>query len=334
MKKVALVVLILVLVAGGGLFAAYTYYGDEILPELPGAVSEALDKVTETTDRITGILGKEPPSRAAAAASKKLAKPAGDGGAKNVKDVLGGPEFSDAKASIQQVALRGGAPEQPVRASLPEQMAKPDAAPSPMQVLPPLPPPNQLMSSNKQALQPLPPPNQLMSSNKQALQPLPPPNQLMSSKKQGLQPLLSADQLMSSKKQGLQPLLSADQLMSSNKQVLQPPPQPPPPPPPRPRATLLLSNVNGRLSDRADLTVNMSIELTYESNSALREELEFKRDMLITVASSVLRRHEYGSVSTSALKAEMLTVFNGHLQAGKLSDVEITDFQVGQVAAK
>jgi hypothetical protein len=298
MKKVALVALILVLVGGGALFAVYTYYGDEILPELPGAVSEALDKVTEATDKVAGIFGREPPSRDKAAASKKNVKPAGDGG-KSVKDVLGGPEFADAKASIQQVALRGGAPEPPVRASLPEQMAKPDAAPSPMQVLPPPPPPGQLVSLTNQALQPLPPPNQLMSSNKQTLQPLPPPNQLMSSNKQALQPL-----------------------------------PPPPPPPPRPRATLLLSNVSGRLSDRADLKVNMSIELAYESSGALREELEFKRDMLITVAGSILRRHEYGSVNTAALKTEMLTVFNGHLQAGKLIDVEITDFHVGQVAAK
>jgi len=240
---------------GGALFAAYTYYGDEILPELPDKVSGALsnvagvsDKVAEISDKVTGMFNKES-AHDKAAAAKKHGNPAGAG--KSVKDVLGGPEFSDGKAPIQQVALRGGAPEPPVRALLTERMPKPDAEeadPSPMRVLPP--------------------------------------------------------------------------------------PTPAQPSPPKPRATLALPNVSGRLSDRADLKVDMSVDLVYESNGAMREELEFKRDMLSTVAGSILRRHEYGSVNTAALESEMLTVFNGHLQAGKLIGVEIKDFQVGQVAAK
>ena len=222
-------------------------------------------------------------------------------GGKSVKDVLGGPAFSEAKVSIQPATLRGGAPEPIVKAALNTQAQEPAAvevAPPPVQSLPPSPPPSQ----------PPPPP----PARARAFPPFPKTNA----------PTLN---FIAERPQQSQPAIAVQKPAAS--------PPPSPPPPPKPRATMLLSNLSGRLSDRNDITVSMSVELTYEANTALREELEFKRDLLSTVVGSVLRRHEYGTVNTAALKTDILSAFNGQLQAGKLVDVEVKNLQIGQTVA-
>lgn len=102
----------------------------------------------------------------------------------------------------------------------------------------------------------------------------------------------------------------------------------------RPAAALLLEKVSGRLADRGDLSVSMSIEMRFGEDSALRKELEFKRDVLAAAAAAALRRHEYGNVNTAVLKADILETFNGQLRTGKLSGVDIIDFSVRQVSAR
>lgn len=116
-----------------------------------------------------------------------------------------------------------------------------------------------------------------------------------------------------------------------------PPREKQPPPPafqaaaePKPPATLLLPNVRGRLSDRPDIDVSMSVEMQFENDAALKWELLFKQDVLSAAAGAALRRHEYGRVNTAVLKADMLKTINGQLQSGKLSNVNILDFQIGQ----
>jgi hypothetical protein len=228
-------------------------------------------------------------------------KDSGSGG-HSVKDVLGGPEFSGGKASIPpQAALP---PPPPIKKPLP---------PFPKTKGPAL----NFTVETPQTEQPqqtaLPPKQQPQA--KQPLPPLLPPKQ---------QPQA---------KQPLPPLLPPAQQEAAKKAQASAAPPPPPPPPPKPRATMLLSNVSGRLSDRADITVTMSVEMTYEANSALREEMEFKRDLLITVAGAVLRKHEYGTVNTDALKTDILATFNGQLQTGKLIEVDVKDLQIGQAVA-
>jgi len=217
---------------------------------------------------------------------------------KSMKDVLGAPEFTDAKSSIQAAVLRNNTPEQSVKTALPVRTLEPETkAATPAPAAP---------TASAAAPAPQPAPRllpQFPKTNAPTLNFTAEPQQL------------AMQQQPAAQQQAAAPVA---------------PPPPPPPPPPKPRATLLLQNVSGRLSDRADINVNMSVELTYEISNALREEVEFKRDMLSTLASSVIRRHEYGSINTAALKTEVLSVFNEHLQAGKISDVEIKNFQVAQ----
>lgn len=99
---------------------------------------------------------------------------------------------------------------------------------------------------------------------------------------------------------------------------------------PKPPAALTLPNVHGRLADRPDLEVSMSVEMQFENDAALRWEILYKQDILAIAAGAALRKHEYGRVNTAILKADILKTINGQLQAGKLSNVNILDFQAGQ----
>jgi len=296
------VVLILLLVAGGA-FAFYTFYGEEKLPEILGKGLEMLNKVT-------GIFNKDSVSEKTEAV-KKHDKPdsvKGSGvGGKSVNDILGGPEFShDGAAPALPVVSHGGAPEPKVSEASKTPAPGPEIAVA--AAPPPLPPPP------AKKLPPFPKTNvpTLNFTAETQPEPEPPPKKQPAAKPEPAKSAQAAAQP--------EPAKTAQAAT-------------PPPPPPKPRTTLLLANISGRLSDRADVIVNMSVELTYENNNALREELEFKRDMLSTVAVSVLRRHEYGNVNTTVLKTELLNVFNGHLHAGKLVAAEIKDFQIGQAVA-
>ncbi len=246
-----------------------------------------------------------------AAAKKHDKHGGGEGlGGKSVKEVLGGPAFSEEKATIQMATLRGGDPEPIVQAALSTQPSKSEteadaAPPAPIAVMPP-PQPQQ-----RRALPSFPKTN--APTLNFTLEPPPPPPPPAQSKK--TEPAKTAAPAQPKK---TEPAVTAA----------------PQPPPSKPRATMVLSNVSGHLSDRKDINVSMSVELTYDLTNALREELEFKRDMLSTVAGSVLRNHEYGTVNTAALKADILTALNEQIRAGKLSAVEIKDLQIGQMAAK
>ncbi|MDR2694022.1 MAG: hypothetical protein LBB74_07390 [Chitinispirillales bacterium] len=267
-KKSGKAVLLLALLAAA-LCGVYIVYGEREFSDLMAVK----DKIFDTR-----------PNKAV-----PVKKP--DRAGKDVNNILGGPEFENARPGIQQASLRVGDPEPPAKEPLSARLSKSgaaDAAPSGAPAPVPLPSP--------------PPPRELPSFPKTntptlnfTLEMPPPPKQ------------------------------------PEPAQVAAPPP--PPPPPPKPRATLTLSNVSGHLSDRADINVSMSIEITYEAGNALREELEFKRDLLSTVAGSVLKKHEYGAVNTVALKADILAAFNGQLHSGKLNAVEIRDLQVGQAMA-
>ena len=292
--KVAVwVALCLVLIAGAA-FAAYTFYYDkfsEIIAKTP--FSEYLPKKASAANKPDIHNKQEDHDKHGA-------------GGKSVKDILGGPAFSESKVSIQQVALHGGAPEPIVKASLAAQTSEPAA----VEVAPP-------SSPQSAPAQSSPPPPATRAATR-AFPPFPKTNV----------PTLN---FMAEQPQQSQPAIAV--------KPAAPPPAapaapPPPPPPPKPRATMLLSNLRGRLSDRNDITVSMSVELAYDANNALREELEFKRDLLSTVAGSVLRKHEYGTVNTAALKTDILSAFNGQLQAGKLVGVEVKDLQIGQIAGK
>jgi hypothetical protein len=308
--KAGWLVLIIALIAGA-LYAVNTVYG----------LSEFYESVSD---------GKIPESLAkkAAAAKKHSKQGAGDGAVKSVKDVLGGPAFSGGKAAIQQVAQRGGDPEPIVKAALstqPPQSEEAGAAPtvtppppSPMPLAPLPPPPRQ-----RRALPSFPKTN-APTLNFTLEPPPPPPAQTEPAKAAAPRP---AKQLEPVKAASAAPLPKQPEPAKAAAPA-------PPPPPSKPRATLVLSNVNGHLSDRKDINVSMSVELTYEVSNSLREELEFKRDMLATVAGSVLRQHEYGNVNTAALKTDILTALNGQIRAGKLSAVEIRDLHIGQVATK
>jgi len=315
--KVVLGALVLALMAGGA-YLAYT--------------------VRDWDEFLADIMSKNPFSKTPPPETEAVSKhdKRGEGGVKDsghggrsVKDVLGGPEFSGGKASIPQAAPHTGVAEQPAKAPSAARTQKTEAAPPPIAALPPPPP-------VKKPLPPFPktkgPTLNFTVETPQTKQPqqaaLPPkqPPQV----KQPLPPLLPPA------KQPLPPLLPSAQPEASKKvqaaAAPQPPP-PPPPPPPKPRATMVLSSVSGRLSDRADITVTMSVEMIYEANSALREEMEFKRDLLTTVASAVLRKHEAGAVNTAVLKTDLLATFNGQLQAGKLIEVDVKDLQIGQAVA-
>jgi flagellar basal body-associated protein FliL len=299
--KVGWLVLIIALIAGA-LYAVNTVYG---LNEFYESVSDG--KIPES-------LSKK------AAAAKKHGKPgAGDGVVKSVKDVLGGPAFSGGKAAIQQVALRGGDPEPIVKTSLstqPSQSEEADAAPTVTPSPMPLPPPPR----QRRALPSFPKTN--APTLNFTLETPPPPTAQPEPVKAAAAPLPKKTE--PAKAAAAQPPKKPEPAQAAA----------PPPPPPKPRATLVLSNVNGHLSDRKDINVSMSVELTYEVSNALREEVEFKRDMLTTVAGSVLRQHEYGTINTATLKTDIITALNNQLRAGKLSSVEIRDLHIGQVATK
>jgi len=322
-KAVVLVMLILAVLAGA-LYAGYEFYGkdkfsayvDPAKDKASEYISTVQNKVSEYIGIVQNKISKTPPNEAAkeTADAKKHEKPgAGDGegkdssggvGGKSVKDVLGGPEFTGGKAPAQQVSLRGNAPEPPAKT--------PPAAQTPTPEVEAVPPPQSM---------PLPPP--------------PPNRQLPSFPKTNMPTLNFTVELPQSK--ASQPVASAKPAPSQSSPAPTPqpaPPPPPPPPPPKPGAKLTLSNVSGHLSDRPDINVSMSIDLMYEADKALREELEFKKDMLSTVASSVLRKHEYGTVNAATLKKDILIAFNEHIQSGKLSDVEVKDFQIGQSISK
>jgi hypothetical protein len=109
-----------------------------------------------------------------------------------------------------------------------------------------------------------------------------------------------------------------------------PPPQqtlPPPPPPAKPLATVLFTDIMCRLADREGRRFTMSLELSFENSPALREEIYFKRGMLTTIASSVVRRFEFGNVTLAALGAELLKSLNAQLRAGQLSEVNVKEFR-------
>ncbi|MDR2578178.1 MAG: hypothetical protein LBC70_05130 [Chitinispirillales bacterium] len=105
-----------------------------------------------------------------------------------------------------------------------------------------------------------------------------------------------------------------------------PPPRQPPPPPPKASETILLTNIMCRLSDRDDLRFRMSLELSFD-NTALREEIYFKLDMLTTIASGVVRRFEFGSVTLAALGTELLISLNAQLNTGQLRGVDVKEFR-------
>lgn len=252
------------------------------------------------SDRITAWppIAKYFPEKAEAAKKTEDHDKHGMGG-KSVNDILGGPEFTDGgKAPIQLAALQGGAPEPIVKASL-------NAAP-PKSAADAAPPPSPSLSAPPQKFPSFPKTN------------APTLNLIVETPQSAKRPPVSAKPEPAKAK-------AAPQAAAA---------PPPPPPPPKPSMTMLLPNVKGRLSDRADINVSMSVEMAYEANNALREELEFKRDMLSTLAGSVLRRHEYGTVNAAVLKTDILAEFNGQLRSGKLSAVEIKDLQIGQVASK
>jgi hypothetical protein len=283
--------------AGAALFAVYTYYGNGAPPA--EIAENIISKFTDTSPtEIAGNIISRFTRKEETAAVKKPDNPDGGGvgsesGGKSVADILGGPAFADAKSAIQAAVLRGGAPEPPVKTLLPES-SKPKA--DSVRSAPALPP--RLSQPAPRRLPPFPASNGVptlsFSANPKSAAPSPVPSVAVPST---------------------------------------PPPSPPPPlPPPKPRAAMLLPGISGHLSDRADMKVNMAVELSYESNNALREELEFKRDMLTTVAASVIHKHEYGRVSAETLKSDILSTFNEHLQAGKLNAVDIKNFQIGQEA--
>jgi len=93
--------------------------------------------------------------------------------------------------------------------------------------------------------------------------------------------------------------------------------------------SMMISNIRCRLADRDDISINVSVELFYDSR-ALHEELHFKRGTLAAVLGSVVRRQEYGNVASSSLRGELLDAFNDVLASGRLSGVDIKDFRVVQ----
>jgi hypothetical protein len=282
--------------AGAALFAVYTYYGNGAPPaEIAGNIISGFTDAspTEIAENIISRFTRKEET----AAVKKPDNPDGGGvgresggGGKSVADILGGPAFQNAKQSIHTVALRGGEPEPPVKTSLPSRSPRPDAEAAPPQA--------------------------------QSL-PAPPPRPLPSFPKTNMPTLNFTVE---------QPPAPQPVAVAAPPPQPQPPPPPPPPPlppPPKPRATLTMPNVSGCLADRADVNVNMSIDLEYEPGNAMREELEFKRDMLVTLAGAVIHKHEYGTINIDAIKTDVLAALNEQLQAGKLVNVEIRDFQVG-----
>jgi len=98
--------------------------------------------------------------------------------------------------------------------------------------------------------------------------------------------------------------------------------------------SIFLSDIRCKLAGRDDLSISMSIQLFYDDNGALSDELHFKRGTLAVVTGDVLRGYEYGGVEMASLSADLLSTFNGLLNAGQLSGVEIKNFRVEQIAAR
>jgi hypothetical protein len=111
---------------------------------------------------------------------------------------------------------------------------------------------------------------------------------------------------------------------------IQPPPAPPPAPPVKTFETMLLTHIACRLADRDDIRFTMSLELSFDDD-ALRDEIYFKRGMLSTIASGVVRRFEFGNVTLPALGAELLAALNGQLKGGQLKAVEVREFRAENV---
>lgn len=97
--------------------------------------------------------------------------------------------------------------------------------------------------------------------------------------------------------------------------------------------SMLISNVNSRLADRSDISVDVSVELFYDSE-ALRDELHAKRAALTAVLRDVMRRQEFGGVTTESLRTELLASFNELLKTGHLNKVDVKDLRVKQTAAR
>lgn len=93
--------------------------------------------------------------------------------------------------------------------------------------------------------------------------------------------------------------------------------------------SVLISNIRCWLADRADISINVSVELFYESK-ALSDEVHVKRGTLATVLGSVVRRQEYGNVAMAALSGELLDAFNDVLKSGQLVNVDIRSFNIVQ----
>ena len=95
--------------------------------------------------------------------------------------------------------------------------------------------------------------------------------------------------------------------------------------------SFVLPDLVGRLADRDDLRVSLSVELFYGSE-VLREELQFKRGALAAIVLDVVRGYEFGNVSAPRLRADLLRAFNGILAEGQLSNVDVRDFRVAPAA--
>ncbi|MCL2183875.1 MAG: hypothetical protein FWB85_10445 [Chitinispirillia bacterium] len=93
--------------------------------------------------------------------------------------------------------------------------------------------------------------------------------------------------------------------------------------------SMVISNILCRLADRSDISINVSVELYYDSR-ALQDETHSKRGALAAVLNSVVQRQEYGNVAMAALSGELLDAFNDVLKSGQLSNVDIRSFNVVQ----
>jgi len=93
--------------------------------------------------------------------------------------------------------------------------------------------------------------------------------------------------------------------------------------------SMVISNIRCRLADRTDISINVSVELFYDSK-ALHEEVHNKRGALTAVLGSVVRKQEFGSFAAASLSAELLDAFNEVLASGQLSGVDIKNFSVVQ----
>lgn len=93
------------------------------------------------------------------------------------------------------------------------------------------------------------------------------------------------------------------------------------------RNSVVIPGIGCELADRSDLSVVLSLELFFKSDS-LKEEIMLKREQLKVMVRKVLARKNLDEVVVEPLRAEIQREVNALLRGGRVVDIEFRDFRI------